>query len=165
MKALKISFQTLITAIAVLCICLFLFDKCNSDVEEYTYGRSSDSLNKVIAKKLIIKDSLLVESKKKDTIRISIVKRYTILKTDTIYAICEPIIQLCDSIILIDSSQIVDLNHVIKLDSVIIGNYKKIAHNDSVSIVGLVKEVSKHKRHKKWLLGALGVVAVIAVVK
>ena len=164
MKALKISFQMLITAIAVLCICLFLFDKCNNDVENVAYN-GTDSLKQVIAEQLIIKDSLLVESKKKDTIRVEVIKKYRILKTDTIYAICDPIIQLCDSIILIDSSQIVDLKHVIKLDSVIIGNYKKIAHNDSISIVGLVKEVSKHKRHKKWLFGALGIVAVIAVVK
>jgi hypothetical protein len=138
-----------------------MFKGCDEDVS-YT-NNDNDSLKLVIANQNIIKDSLLAEVKKKDTIRVCVIKNYRILKHDTIYAnICAPIIQLCDSIILIDSSLIVDLKHVIKVDSVIIGNYKKVTHNDSLSIVGLNKEVRKQKRQKRLLifgLVGLGVVA------
>jgi len=153
----------LLFACVLLVACIFMFKGCDDDVT-YT-NNDNDSLKLVIANQNIIKDSLLAEVKKKDTIRVEVIKKYRILKHDTIYAnICAPIIQLCDSIILIDSSLIVDLKHVIKVDSVIIGNYKKVTHNDSLSIVGLNKEVKKQKRQKKWLIVwfvGLGVVAAV----
>jgi len=153
-----------ITAIAILCICLFLFDKCNNNPEIVTYN-DSDSLKQVIAGQSRVKDSLLIAVKKKDTIRISITKRYNILKHDTIFLVCEPIIKLCDSIILVDSSEIVDLKNVIKVDSVIIANYKKVVEVDSNKIVSLTKEVRKHKRHKRWLVGSIIATGVIAILK
>jgi len=153
----------LLFACVLLVACIFMFKGCDDDVT-YT-NNDNDSLKLVIANQNIIKDSLLAEVKKKDTIRVEVIKKYRILKHDTIYAnICAPIIQLCDSIILVDSSLIVDLKHVIKVDSVIIGNYKKVTHNDSLSIVGLNKEVKKQKRQKKWLIVwfvGLGVVAAV----
>ena len=153
----------LLFACVLLVACIFMFKGCDEDVT-YT-NNDNDSLKLVIANQNIIKDSLLAEVKKKDTIRVEVIKKYRILKHDTIFAnICAPIIQLCDSIILVDSSLIVDLKHVIKVDSVIIGNYKKVTHNDSLSIVGLNKEVKKQKRQKKWLIVwfvGLGVVAAV----
>ena len=153
----------LLFACVLLVACIFMFKGCDDDVT-YT-NNDNDSLKLVIANQNIIKDSLLAEVKKKDTIRVEVIKKYRILKHDTIFAnICAPIIQLCDSIILVDSSLIVDLKHVIKVDSVIIGNYKKVTHNDSLSIVGLNKEVKKQKRQKKWLIVwfvGLGVVAAV----
>ena len=154
-----------ITFIAILCICLFLFDKYNNEGEIVTYN-GTDSLKQVIAEQTKIKDSLLIASKKKDTIRVSIIKRYTTLKHDTVIKqVCAPIIKLCDSIILVDSSLITDLKNVIKVDSVIIGNYKKVAEKDSITIVGLNKEVKKHKRHKRWLVGGIIATGVIAILK
>ena len=154
----------LLFACVLLVACIFMFKGCDEDVT-YTDFEYTDSLKNVIAEQTKVKDSLLVEVKKKDTIRVEVIKKYRILKHDTIYAnICAPIIQLCDSIILVDSSLIVDLKHVIKVDSVIIGNYKKVTHNDSLSIVGLNKEVKKQKRQKKWLIVwfvGLGVVAAV----
>ena len=154
-----------VLAVAILVVCLLLFDKCNSKPEQVTYN-DSDSLKQVIAAQTRVKDSLLIAVKKKDTIRVEVIRKYRILKHDTIYAnICDPIIQLCDSIILVDSSLIVDLKHVIKIDSVIIGNYKKVTHNDSISIVGLNKEVKKQKRQKRLLLGGIIGISAIAILK
>ena len=164
MKTLKLNLKMVITAIAILCICLFLFDKCNSKPEIVTYN-DTDSLKQVIASQNKVKDSLLIAVKKKDTIRVTLVKKYRTTITDTIFQVCEPIIKLCDSIILVDSSEIVDLKNVIKVDSVIIANYKKVAEVDSNKIVTLTKEVRKHKRQKRRLVGGIIAMGIIAIMK
>jgi len=165
MKALKLSKQMVVLSVAILVVCLLIFDKCNNKPEIVTYN-DTDSLKQVIASQSRVKDSLLIAVKKKDTIRISIIKRYTTLKHDTIFEqVCAPIIKLCDSIILVDSSEIVDLKNVIKVDSVIVANYKKVAEVDSNKIVSLTKEVRKHKRHKRWLVGGIIATGVIAILK
>jgi hypothetical protein len=154
-----------VLAVAILVVCLLLFDKCNSKGEVITYN-GTDSLKQVIVEQTRVKDSLLIAVKKKDTLRVEVIKRYKVLKHDTIYAnICAPIIKLCDSIILVDSSLITDLKHVIKVDSVIITNYKKVAEIDSNTIVGLNNEVKKHKKHKRWLIGGIIGVGIIAALK
>jgi hypothetical protein len=165
MKALKLNKQMVVLAVAILVVCLLLFDKCNSKPEQVTYN-DTDSLKQVIASQTRVKDSLLIAVKKKDTLRVEIIKKYKVLKHDTIYAnICAPIIKLCDSIILVDSSLITDLKNVIKVDSVIITNYKKVAEVDSNTIVGLNKDIAKHKRHKRWLVGGIITTGVIAILK
>jgi len=165
MKAIQLSKQMVVLAVAILVVCLLLFDKCNTKPQQVTYN-DSDSLKQVIASQSRVKDSLLIAVKKKDTLRVEVVKRYTILKHDTIYKqVCAPIIKLCDSIILVDSSLIVDLKNVIKVDSVIIANYKKVAETDSNTIVGLHKDIAKHKRHKRWLVGGIIGMGVIAILK
>lgn len=167
MKSLNLSriISMSITFIAILCICLFLFDKCQNKGEIITYN-GTDSLKQVIAEQTKIKDSLLVQVKKKDTLRVEVIKRYrTIVHDTTLVQICAPIIKACDSIIVVDSSLITDLKQVIKVDSVIIGNYKKASQIDSTTIVSLTKEVKKHKRHKRWLVGGIIATGVIAILK
>ena len=167
MKSLNLSslFAKFLFFAAVLIVaCIFMFKGCDEDVN-YVHD-STDSLKQVIAEQTKIKDSLLIESKKKDTLRLTIIKRYTTLKHDTIIKqVCDPIIQLCDSIILVDSSLITDLKHVIKVDSVIIDNCRKASVIDSTTIVGLTKEVKKHKRHKRWLVGGLIGISVLSFLK
>ena len=162
---LKLNKQMVVLAVAILVVCLLLFDKCQNKGEVITHN-GTDSLKQVIAGQTKIKDSLLIAVKKKDTLRVEIIKKYKVIKHDTIYAnICAPIIKLCDSIILVDSSLITDLKHVIKVDSGIIANYKKVAEVDSNTIVGLNNEVKKHKKHKRWLIGGLIATGVIAIIK
>lgn len=163
MKALRLTKEIIIIGLIIV-VCFFLFDKCNNKLDVVTHT-GNDSLIKVIAEQTKIKDSLLLYSKKKDTIRLEIVKRFRILKTDTIYQICEPIIKLCDSLIVVDSSLISDLKKVITIDSTIIHNYKKVVKNDSATIVQLTKEVKKHKRHKRWLMAGLIGIGIVAAVK
>lgn len=165
MKALKLNKQMVVLAVAILVVCLLIFDKCNSKPEIVTYN-GTDSLKQVIAEQTKIKDSLLIQVKKKDTLRVEVIKRYrTIIHDTTLVQICAPIIKACDSIIVVDSSLITDLKNVIKVDSVIIGNYKKVAEKDSITIVGLNKEVKKHKRHKRWLTAGLIGLGVVAIIK
>ena len=122
-----------VLAVAILVVCLLLFDKCNSKPDVVTYN-GTDSLKQVIVEQTRVKDSLLIAVKKKDTLRVEVIKKYKVIKHDTIYAnICAPIIKLCDSIILVDSSLITDLKHVIKVDSGIIANYKKVAEKLEVN--------------------------------
>lgn len=162
---LKLNKQMVVLAVAILVVCLLLFDKCQNKGEVITHN-GTDSLKQVIASQTRVKDSLLIAVKKKDTLRVEVVKRYKVLKHDTIYAnICAPIIKLCDSIILVDSSLITDLKNVIKVDSGIIANYKKVAETDSITIVGLNIEVRKHKKHKRWLIGGIIGVGIIAALK
>ena len=165
MKALQLNSKHLILAFFIGVVCMFIFSKCNNDVEEFTYN-GTDSLKQVIAEQTKVKDSLLIQVKKKDTLRVEVIKRYrTIIHDTTLVQICAPIIKACDSIIVVDSSLITDLKHVIKVDSVIIGNYKKVAEKDSITIVGLNKEVKKHKRHKRWLTAGLIGLGVVAIIK
>lgn len=162
---LKLNKQMVVLAVAILVVCLLLFDKCQNKGEVITYN-GTDSLKQVIVEQTRVKDSLLIAVKKKDTLRVEIIKKYKVLKHDTIYSnICAPIIKLCDSIILVDSSLITDLKHVVKVDSGIIANYKKVAEVDSNTIVGLNIEVKKHKKHKRWLIGGIIGVGIIAVLK
>ena len=162
---LKLNKQMVVLAVAILVVCLLLFDKCQNKGEVITHN-GTDSLKQVIVEQTRVKDSLLIAVKKKDTLRVEIIKKYKVIKHDTIYAnICAPIIKLCDSIILVDSSLITDLKNVIKVDSGIIANYKKVAETDSNTIVGLNIEVRKHKKHKRWLIGGIIGVGIIAALK
>jgi len=146
-------------------VCIFMFKGCDDKHGTISTDREKDSLKLALINEQHNVDSLLFAVKKKDTIRLGIVKYYRVLKTDTIFQVCEPIIKICDSIIVIDSSEIVDLKNVVKLDSGIIENYKKVSVIDSNTIVKLNKEVKKHKRHKRLLCGGLIGLGVIAILK
>jgi hypothetical protein len=161
MTAVKLTVFTIAMAIA----CVFLFRGCDEDSNLTGSVNNNDSLKKANAVLAKVNDSLLLVDKKHDTIRVEVVKRYRTIAHDTIYQICEPIVKLCDSIILIDSSQISNLKQIVKNDSTIISNYKKVSNNDSLTIVGLNKEIKKHKRHKKLLAGGLALVSAIAIIK
>jgi len=168
MKSLNLNtlFAKLIFFASVLIVaCVFMFKGCDEKHGTISTDREKDSLKLVLINQKDSVKMLLTDIKKKDTIRVGIVKYYRVVKTDTIFQVCEPIIKICDSIIVIDSSEIVDLKNVVKLDSGIIENYKKLAVIDSNTIVKLNKEVKKHKRHKHLLTGGLIGLGVIAILK
>ena len=155
---------------AVVAASLF-FKGCGGDIgpEQPSNSAYIDSLKAEIAKMDIEKDSLLVIAKKKDSVRVEYVTKWRKLKGDTAYLPCDSIlpqiVNLCDSIIYVDSSQISTLKKVIKTDSSIISNYKKVVKDDSITIVNLNKEIKKHKKHKRWLGIGLGVAAGVAIIK
>lgn len=168
MKTLNLNtlFAKLIFFASVLIVaCIFMFKGCDEKHDTISVDKEKDSLKLVLINQKHNVDSLLLAVKKKDTIRVGIVKYYRVLKTDTIFQVCEPIIKVCDSIIVVDSSEIVDLKNVVRLDNGIIANYKKVAEIDSNTIVKLNKEVRKHKRHKHLLTGGLIGLGVIAILK
>jgi len=156
-------------AAVLIVACIFLFKGCDDDHVVVATPDKTDSLKKVISEQDKVKDSLLIIAKKKDSIRVEYVTKWRKLKGDTAFIPCDSIlpkiVNLCDSIIYVDSSEIATLKQVIKNDSGIIQNYKKIVVNDSTTIVSLNKEVKKHKRHKKWLTAGIVGMGIIAVLK
>ena len=153
MKSLNLNtlFAKLIFFASVLIVaCVFMFKGCDEKHGTISTDREKDSLKLALISQKDSVKMLLTDIKKKDTIRIGIVKYYRVLKIDTIFQVCEPIIKICDSIIVVDSSEIVDLKNVVKLDSGIIANYKKVSMKDSISISDYKKAIRKHLKAKRW---------------
>lgn len=164
-----ITAKVIFFAAVLIVACVFLFKGCDEDRGVVATPDKTDSLKKVIVEQEKVKDSLLVIAKKKDSVRIETIVKYRYLKGRIDSIPCEEllpkIVNICDSIILVDSSQIATLKQVIKTDSSIIQNYKKIIVNDSTTIVSLNKEVKKQKRQKK-IVGGIGAVGwLIAIFK
>lgn len=156
----------LIVVLAVT-IGLLILKKCDGAIEENHLD--SDSIKKVISEQYEKRIDSLKAIKQKDSVRIEYVDRWRGLKHDTAYLPCDSllpkIVNLCDSIIYVDSSQIATMKNVIAMDDSIINNYKKVAYTDSITIIGLNKEVKKHKKQKKIFAGIAAVVAGIAILK
>lgn len=152
--------------LGILAASLIFFYKCESKTPDLPITPDkTDSIKKVNYKLEHERDSLLVIAKKKDSVRVDAVAKYRSLKGKVDSIPCDSllpqIVNICDSIVLVDSSEIASLKEIIKLDSGIISNYKKIVVNDSTTIAGLNKQIKKHKRQKKWL--GVGMAAAIGI--
>jgi len=75
------------------------------------------------------------------------------------------LINICDSIIVADSSLIETKDLIIVNQDSVIKNYQSIVSQDSVTIKGLHKEVKKQKRQKWLVLIGSGLVAGALIVK
>ena len=118
-----------------------------------------------------IKDRIKAEIKKKDSVKEVIVYRDSIRtklvtkwrnRTDTLTI--HEVVNLCDTILYVDSLLISDLKHEIKLSDTIIANYQKVVYNDSIKIIGLNKSLKKQRNKTKlaWLVaGIFGGVALV----
>ncbi len=172
MKSLNLSnlIAKLIFFAAILIVaCIFLFKGCDEDHVVVATPDKTDSLKKVISEQERVTDSLLVIAKKKDSVRVEYVTRWRKLKGDTAFIPCvsilPKIVNLCDSIVYVDSSEIATLKQVIKSDSVIKQNYKNVVTNDSIAIVSLNKEVKNQKQQKR-LIGGIGAIGwLVAIFK
>ena len=115
------------------------------------------------------RDSLLKITGKKDSVRTIYVTKWKQLKGRIDSIPCDSAIVLavnmCDTIIMHDSSQIATLKDVIKLDSNIIANYEKVVKNDSLHIESLKKYVKKQRKHKKAALIVAAVFGGLAILK
>lgn len=148
----------------ILILTCWLFAKgCNS-APQFSEPR-------IVFKDRIIKltqqsDSTKAIANKQDTVRTKlIVKWRTKTKDSVVYKPCEELILICDSIIVVDSSQIASLRQVIKIDSSIIATQKIMLHSDSLDIKCLQKSIRKHKRQKVLIAGSLGVLLGLAVIR
>lgn len=169
LKLSNIIAKVIFFATVLIVACIFLFKGCDDDHIVVATPDKTDSLKKVISAQERVTDSLLIIAKKKDSVRVEFVIKWRKLKVDTAFIPCDSIlpkiVNLCDSIIYVDSSEIATLKQVIKNDSSIIQNYKRVAINDSTTIVSLNKDIKKHKRHKRWLGIGMAAVGVIAIIK
>jgi len=143
------------------------FKSCESKNINIDYD-STLILKQQIKKDIKDRDSLIKLANKKDSVRIETIVKYKWLKGKTDTVPCEDLLPLvynvCDSIIIVDSSEISILRDVIKNDSVIICNYQKVSYNDSICIIGLKKQVKcqKVKTRLAWIVaGVLGGVAFV----
>jgi len=167
-KILKFKNQIVVLLLATI-VCLLLFDKCNKKVEPTSSVEISDSIKQAISAQYEARIDSLILDKQKDSIRVQYVTKWRKLKQDTAFIPCDSIlpkiVNLCDSIILVDSSQIATLKNIVALDDSIISNYKKVTKNDSLLIVSQNKEIKKHKRHKKILIVTNVITAAFGILK
>ena len=147
--------------------CIFILGFVLSRVTscEHPIVIGQDTLKKEIKKETLLRDSIKDKVAKQDKERIVYLDRWHKAKHDTLFLPCDSalkqIINICDTILSKDSTEISDLKKVVSLDSLIIGNYQRIAHNDSLAIVGLNKALRKQKRRTK--LVAVGMGALLGV--
>ena len=155
--------------IGIILACIFV--KC----EPEKIGNSefdpteNEILKSVISELNNDRDSLLKVADKKDSTRIKYVDRWHTLKGRIDSIPCDSaivlVVNMCDTIIMQDSSQITTLKDVIKLDSNIIANYELVVHNDSLYIEQLKKDVKKQRKHKRAALIVAAVFWGVAILK
>jgi hypothetical protein len=163
--SMKNKILTSIAFFAVVALIYFVFSEIKSCQKHPQVQQTTVDSTAIFKAQIKIeqrfKDSLLVLSKKTDTTRAKIIIKYRWLKgkTDTVPCaeILPQIINVCDSIIYQDSTQITILKAVISKDSSIISNYQRIVVKDSLQIVDLNKQVRRHKRQKKAILIGAGI--------
>lgn len=129
---------------------------------------SSNSLKTEIKKNEQARDSAKKEVSKTEVAQTEVKKTYRQRREDlgqrgtpcrdTILQI----VQLCDTVIFVDSVLIGQLKQVIKLDSLTIDLQKQVIHADSLTIASLTKSVKKETRKKKFWRAATIVVSGIA---
>ena len=119
-----------------------------------------------------IKHRIIEDLKRKDSVKEVIIYRDSIRtklvtkwrnRTDTLTI--HEVVNLCDSVIYVDSALISDLKHEIKLSDTIIANYQKVVYNDSIVIIGLNKSLVKQKRKTKIALIVAAIFGGVALVK
>lgn len=142
--------------------------------------RSCERPDSIVVETDHIKTAIAKIQAKKDSVKpiiqiqtVEVVKyreRWHRLK-DTIYipsgcdTVFKTIVSACDSVIQKDSILISSLQFQARLDSSIISDQGKIIRADSLTILGLNKEVRKQKRHKRIALIAAGVIGALSLTK
>ena len=111
------------------------------------------------------KDSTKFDVKKRDTVITKIVLRWRDRKADTVFKPCEELILICDSVIVVDSSQIASLKHLNELNDSIISQQKIMLYNDSIDANCFRKEIRRQKRQKALAITGLILVGGAAIVK
>ena len=162
-KQIKHYIPFIIIGVLLILLC---FKQCNSVVKDYLTTEQNNALkaiNVILTKK---EDSTKKEVKKTDSVRTKyVIKWRTKLHDTTIYKPCEELILICDSIIVVDSTEISQLRQVILYSDSIIVNQKVIIHNDSLDITCLKNSVKKQRRQKNLALLGLGVLGGVLIIK
>lgn len=99
---------------------------------------------------------------KKDSIRIKYIIKWHEIKT---FLPSDSLVIICDSIIKIDSSQIVLLKEINAKQDTIIKHQDVIIHSDSLDIVCLKKALRKQKRKTKFVAAGLGILLGASLVR
>lgn len=139
--------------IAALLLTVFLFGRqCNAPVPVKT---NIDSLKTTIRSELKERPILKSIAAEKVDSAIKWRDRWHTAKTLTVTLPCDTVLKIvervADSVIVVDSSAIVAQARVIALDDSLLCNYRQVVINDSMTILGLQKEIKRQKRQKRLI--------------
>ena len=149
--------------VIIILLLIIVFKSCDNNTQKFTNSEPIKAKIKTLTKK---SDSTKVEVKKTDSVRTKyIVKWRTKLHDTTIYRACEEVIIICDSIILVDSTEIGQLKQVITLSDSIIVNQKVMLYNDSLDLLAAKKYGKQQRIQKNLALLGLGVLGGMLLVK
>jgi hypothetical protein len=144
--------------IGIIFACIFV--KCEAETVVNDFDPTENEILKSVIQDLNNdRDSLRKITGKKDSVRTIYVTKWKQLKGRIDSIPCDSaivlVVNMCDTIIMQDSSQITTLKDVIKLDSNIIANYEKVVHSDSLYIEQLKKDVETTETQRATLVWQL----------
>lgn len=147
---------------------LIVFSQFKSCGETEPVNTDMESKKEKIRKDKIKADSLDKASDKTDSVRIVYVTKWRTLKPKLDSIPCpealSEVILLTDSIIIVDSTQISELNAELFVKDAIIANQDTLISVDSITIRKLTKQLKRQKAKTKlaWIVaGVLGGVALV----
>lgn len=132
-----------------------LIPKCSNPIPV-----TNDPIKIKIKQEIKATDSLKKIAKKTDSIRIVEIHHWHQAKETIKYLPCDSaikiIVHVCDTLIKVDSTEIVELRRVIVQDSLTIKDLFTEVKNDSLVIVGLNKSLKRQKLKTKLVALGLG---------
>lgn len=167
---MKSTLPNIIRTIGIIAVAgaVFFLGRSCSDIGGVSRS-TIDSLKEKVYEAKKEQKKALAKAHKSDSVRTITVTKYrevrklvpSIVFRDSLIQI----INLCDTVIIQDSTAIADLKHVIRTDSIIMVNQGKVIQADSSAIVGLKKEVKKERRKKRLWIVLTGIMAGVGIFK
>ena len=145
--------------IAGVLIMLFYFKLCNKPLPPPQPDKLKKTIDTTKAKRAALDSVIII----KESIRTVHVHHWHTTRHDSLIP-CETKLSIADTVIMADSSLIFSLKQELFLDSIILGNYSKLASRDSSTIAKLDKKLKRAKKINRILsivtIGAIGVAVV-----
>lgn len=130
--------------------------QCSARMPQNSLQSNTDSIKKIVRTEILERADLKSKSKRADSIVYKWRDRWHEIKTEIGTKPCDSIlpiiVHVADSVIIVDSTALVAKSRIIALDDSIICNQASIIKIDSITILGLKKEIRRQKR-QKWLIG------------
>lgn len=161
--------QYIVLILSTVLLTWLLFRSCDHSNSLELHGiKTRDSLLAINKDLQTERDLLELQAATVDTARIRTIVKYRTLKSNPDTLPCDTVLKYimvaCDSIIVVDSTEISLLKRSNMKADTIIGNLEKVVQIDSLTISGLKKQVRNQRRLKlvaisvATLLGGLAVV-------
>lgn len=146
--------KTIIYSLISFALGAMIFSTCNKETDK------PDTIKDTINTQLKQKDSVKTVVIIKDSIVTKYRTKYKTIRHDSLIP-CPEKLEVADKVIEADSSLIFSLKQELFIDSIILGNYSKLASRDSSTIAKLDKKLKRAKKINRILsivtIGAIGV--------
>lgn len=153
LQLLKITF---VVAALILLIVWLSPGGCSKPIPQSNTSNLKDSINKVNVRR----DSVKIVIKEVEKERIKYIVRWRDVKVNRDSLPCDSlvsvIINVCDTLIQKDSTEINALKKMVELDEFVIKEQRRVIVIDSVVDLKLRKEIRRHKRQKRLIVFGLG---------